>query len=217
MPSTPRALGDALTTLVLQPGSTFQRTRSGLDVGRRTYHCLTTSLASLIPAYDTADGVYTGMYITGVESRDIENGVSEVNVAYGGLMTGATKDATFDVSFIKERRNFPIANQNPITAETIAGWYYTLMMRPVITASYVSTVQPVTAQIGERITPPGITGVTGALKIAIPGFSVIPEFIKDQGWVLMDRAYQKAGPIYGVTDVYEWCYTADQAYAVAVA
>lgn len=197
--------GNPLTTLVEQPGASFKRTRSGFDTGRRTFKCNTSAVSSLIPAFDYADATYSRMYVVGVEERGMGNGESEVAVEYSGLMTGTTKEKTFDISYIRETRTMPFTNG------TVAFWYRGNMIRPSVSSTYVTTLQPVTSDLGTRIAP-DITSVSGALiPIVTSGYYVLSAFFKDQGWVLINRTVKKAGPLFEVTDEHEYVYTADQA------
>jgi hypothetical protein len=193
----------ALAALVEQPGATFTQSRSGFDTGRRTFKCLSASVANLVPMRGDADSTFPNMKVDTVTTTFERAGLAMVDVSYLGevVSTGEAEkpdEFTYTVNYEPNGANFSVTING--TTSTID----TSIFHPQVTHVYITSDLP-TSKVGQYIDPERFADLVPEDVIDVPGISQTWTYnVLYKGWKLTGRTIRENGERYEISDTYSY-------------
>lgn len=186
---------DLSTGLVLQPGSRFKRTRSGFDTGTRIYKCDRSVTELLAPRVGDSDLILAGgrharMFVDDVDIAEGTNEIDTLTIAFLGLIGAGGKGA--------------IISGSTNTNQFMVGQFVVSDTTPSISVAYVQEDAPDPWEAGQPSEPPiGQLPEEGYRPHYFTSAVSYPPPVY-QGWVLNGRTFRQAGPLWEVTDTFEY-------------
>jgi DMSO/TMAO reductase YedYZ molybdopterin-dependent catalytic subunit len=188
--------GQTLTQLELQPGATWTQNEQGFDAGRKEFWVSTEYAELRTPAIHSPDSDRKTMYVTAVETEDMENGLSKLSVTYSGIYgANKTKPTQISLAVGSQDETLTLINGNPARC---------IIPIPTVSHVWVSKSRPRTDQIGQIKLPPGIKSDEFSLAKLYFIQYINPLSVLFSDWLLSSRDLKQAGPLWEVSDTYTW-------------
>lgn len=198
--------GNALTTLVEQPGAVFSKTKSGYHSGTRTFKCDITVAESLAPLRGTADTQHAAMFVDDYTITEGTNGIATIVVTYSGKLgedNGGTETdpdsalvydcaATIDAIYV------------------VSDGLYFSKYNPRVSHTYVTATFPA-FDVGAYRNPPAFADKIPSQTVNVPNSGEWYLGYSQSGWRLENRQTRSVGSNYEITDTYVFDYKVNSA------
>lgn len=196
----------ALDALVLQPGSSFTRSRAGFDTGRRQFKCWAASAPELAPLRGDADYTFDGMLVDTVTISEMRGGLATVDVSYLGVLTGNPEDVkpdefVYNTNYQESGDNVTFI-VNGVTHAVDFGYHL-----PQVTHTYVTEDLP-TTKPGQLIAPGKYADLVPDGIIVFDDGMIITPVNPVAFWRLDGRNIREVNGLYELSDTYNYNFMA---------